>query len=149
MFTDTYIIVNVTRGSRVQPAKILSRLDLQRDLRCVLRVDIGSVFPFLPSFLPAAVFPVSFKDQSFPCLAQLHQNSLALITIMFMKVETRTSRTFGQQGRQRPPLILVTSFTFVSQHHWSLCTLYLHACQMRVTVDDSGLCCTCVTYFAR
>ena len=33
---------------------------------------------------------------------------------------------------------------------WSLCTLYLHACQVRVTVSDSGLCCwTCVTYFKR
>ena len=31
---------------------------------------------------------------------------------------------------------------------WSLRTLYLHACQVRVTVGDSGLCCcTCVTYF--
>ena len=32
---------------------------------------------------------------------------------------------------------------------WSLCTSYLHACQLvRVTVGDSGLCCcTCVTYF--
>ena len=31
---------------------------------------------------------------------------------------------------------------------WSLCTLYLHACRVRVTVGDSGLCCcTCVTYF--
>ena len=31
---------------------------------------------------------------------------------------------------------------------WSLCTLYLHACLVRVTVGDSGLCCcTCVTYF--
>ena len=31
---------------------------------------------------------------------------------------------------------------------WSLCTLYLHACQVRVTVGDSGLCCcTYVTYF--
>ena len=29
-----------------------------------------------------------------------------------------------------------------------LCTLYLHACQVRVTVGDSGLCCcTCVTHF--
>ena len=33
---------------------------------------------------------------------------------------------------------------------WSLCSLYLHACQVRVTVGDSGLCCcTCVTYFQR
>ena len=31
---------------------------------------------------------------------------------------------------------------------WSLCTSYLHACQMRVTVGDSGLCCcACVAYF--
>ena len=29
-----------------------------------------------------------------------------------------------------------------------LCTLYLHACQVRVAVGDSGFCCcTCVTYF--
>ena len=33
---------------------------------------------------------------------------------------------------------------------WSLCTLYLHAFQVRVIVGDSGLCCsTCVTYFER
>ena len=31
-----------------------------------------------------------------------------------------------------------------------LCTLYLHACQVRVTVGDSGLCCcSCVTCFER
>ena len=30
---------------------------------------------------------------------------------------------------------------------WSLGPLHLHACQVRVTVGDSGLCCTCVTYF--
>ena len=31
---------------------------------------------------------------------------------------------------------------------WSLCPLYLHACQVRVAVGDSGLCCcTRVTYF--
>ena len=33
---------------------------------------------------------------------------------------------------------------------WSLCTLHLHACQVRVTVGDSGLCCcTCATCFER
>ena len=32
----------------------------------------------------------------------------------------------------------------------SVCTLYLHVCQVRVTVGDSGLCfCTCVTSFER
>ena len=31
---------------------------------------------------------------------------------------------------------------------WSLCTFYLHAHQVRVTVGDSGLCCcACVTSF--
>ena len=30
---------------------------------------------------------------------------------------------------------------------WSLYTLYLHACLVIVSVGDSGLCCTCVTYF--
>ena len=30
---------------------------------------------------------------------------------------------------------------------WSLCTLCLHACQVRVTIGDSSLCCcTCVMY---
>ena len=33
---------------------------------------------------------------------------------------------------------------------WSLCTLYLHARQVRVTVGDTDLCCcVCVTYFER
>ena len=33
---------------------------------------------------------------------------------------------------------------------WGLCTLYLHACQVKCTVGDSDLCCcTCVTYFER
>ena len=33
---------------------------------------------------------------------------------------------------------------------WSLCTLYLHVCQVRVTVGDSGLCCcACDTYLER
>ena len=32
-------------------------------------------------------------------------------------------------------------------HLVELCTLYLHKCQVRVTVGDSGLCCcTCVAY---
>ena len=31
---------------------------------------------------------------------------------------------------------------------WSLCTLYLHACQMRVTVDDSSLCCCTYVFWA-
>ena len=31
----------------------------------------------------------------------------------------------------------------------SLCTWYLHACQVRVTVGYSGLCCTCLTSFER
>ena len=31
---------------------------------------------------------------------------------------------------------------------WSLCTLYLHACQVQVTLGDSGLCCcNCMTSF--
>ena len=39
----------------------------------------------------------------------------------------------------------------VRKYLWcSLCTLYLHACQVRVTVGDSSLCCcACVTYFER
>ena len=32
---------------------------------------------------------------------------------------------------------------------WSLCTLYLLACQVRVTVGDSDLCYVCVTSFGR
>ena len=29
---------------------------------------------------------------------------------------------------------------------WSLCTLYLHACQVRVTIGDSRLCCVLVLF---
>ena len=32
-------------------------------------------------------------------------------------------------------------FPFIMCLWWSLCTLHLHACQLRVTVGDSGLCC--------
>ena len=33
---------------------------------------------------------------------------------------------------------------------WSLCTLYLHACQVKLIVGNSGLCyCVCVMSFAR
>ena len=34
-------------------------------------------------------------------------------------------------------------------HRWSLCTLYLLAHQVRVTVGDSGLRCARVTFFER
>ena len=32
---------------------------------------------------------------------------------------------------------------------WSLCTLYLFACQVKVTAGDSDLCCVCLTSFER
>ena len=52
-------------------------------------------------------------------------------------VFTRMPR-FWNRTRPRAPL------------GWSLCTLYLHACQLRVTVGDSNLCCcTWVSYFER
>ena len=43
------------------------------------------------------------------------------------------------------------SIYILRMYLWSsLCTLNLHACQVRVTVGDSSLCCcTCVTYFER
>ena len=57
-----------------------------------------------------------------------------------------------------PTLSSLTEFVSLNQMYkqylrthlwWSLiCTLYLHVCQVRVTVGDSGLCCcTCVTSF--
>ena len=33
------------------------------------------------------------------------------------------------------------TFFLIMYLWWSLCTLHLHACQVRVTVGDSGLCC--------
>ena len=40
--------------------------------------------------------------------------------------------------------------TRVNTRYISLCTLYLHTCQVRVTVGDSGLCCCiCDTYCLR
>ena len=64
----------------------------------------------------------------------------------------------AQAQQQRPELLKVTVTWQACKYEvhkllkrmylwWSLCTLHLHACQVRVTVGDSGLCCTCVTYF--
>ena len=46
-------------------------------------------------------------------------------------------------------MYLISSRIFLRMYlWWRLYTLYLHACQVRVTVGDSGLCCCiCVTYF--
>ena len=71
----------------------------------------------------------------------------------------KRSKSVTQVQQQRPESPTVT-FTWhackykVQKLHptplVSLCTLYLHTCQVKVTVGDSGLCCcTCVTYFER
>ena len=47
---------------------------------------------------------------------------------------------------------LIFYYYFFRIYLWlyTLCSLYLYACQVRVTVGDSGLCCcACVTYFER
>ena len=50
-------------------------------------------------------------------------------------------------NRTRPRVLVQIQHTSESI---SLCTLYLHVCQVRVTVGDLGLCCcTCVMYFER
>ena len=50
----------------------------------------------------------------------------------------------------RTMVLFITKLSNGSLLLWSLFTLYLHACQVRVTVGDSGLCCcTCVTYIER
>ena len=38
---------------------------------------------------------------------------------------------------------LVLSLFILMYLWWSVRTWYLHACQVGVTVDDSGLCCVC------
>ena len=43
---------------------------------------------------------------------------------------------------------MVEVHSFESVPLVELCTLYLHTCQVRVTVGNSDLCC-CVTYFKR
>ena len=49
------------------------------------------------------------------------------------------------------PLVEFMYLVFTLYLWSSVGTLYLHACQVRVTVGDSrsGLCCTCVAYFER
>ena len=55
----------------------------------------------------------------------------------------------GQAG-SRLLRVVGGEYGAVSCALWSLCTLYLHACQVRVTVGDSGLCCcTCVMSIER
>ena len=52
---------------------------------------------------------------------------------------------------KQPKPCIQTAAMFLRMYlWWSLYTLYLHACQVRVTVGDSGLCCcTCVKYLER
>ena len=54
------------------------------------------------------------------------------------------------RNRMRPRALVHNQPTreLISELWWRLCPLYLHTCQVRVTVGDSGLCCcTRVTYF--
>ena len=57
----------------------------------------------------------------------------------------------GHSAYQRNALPLGQTGSHLKMYlWWSLCTFYLHACQVRVTVGESGLCCfTCVTSFER
>ena len=61
----------------------------------------------------------------------------------------RTDSAQGQGGAQADSLIFLdyyNSDSYILRMYlwWSLCTLYLHACEVRVTVGDSGLCCCIV-----
>ena len=63
--------------------------------------------------------------------------------------------SYHQQQKITPgqsPSVIVIKCTLKNsfQVNWSLCTLYLRACQVRVTAGDSGLCCcACVMYIER
>ena len=111
---------------------------IARTVRCVL-VDSVLVqqpqeqrYPFLPV---CAVFS---------CV----QTMVWLLVFVIFNVRTYVDACDYTQGlyEQRESAQKVTMYLW-----WSLCTLYLHACQVRVTVGDSGFCCccTCVTYFER
>ena len=63
----------------------------------------------------------------------LHVQDLPLVEFMYL-VFTRTGFTAG--GVYVPCI-----YTYRIYRWWSLCTLNLHACQVRVTVGHSGLCC--------
>ena len=58
--------------------------------------------------------------------------------------------TKTQQQRHESPTVTLTWHASKYKEHklhqtmylmWNLCTLYLLACQVKVTVGDSGLCC--------
>ena len=60
-------------------------------------------------------------------------------------IEPRSFRLPAQRLTASPNRLSLRMYLW-----WGLCTLYLHACHVRVTVGDSGLCCcSCVTYFER
>ena len=62
-----------------------------------------------------------------------------------------TQNTWIQQQRPESPTVTLAwhaPLVLRMYLRWNLCSLYLHACQVRVTVGDSCLCCcTCVMYF--
>ena len=72
--------------------------------------------------------------------------------IAHKKLPHKTLRVHSAKRQKTPPTTTTTTTKNPQRMYlwWCLCTLYLHACQVRVTVGDSGLCCcTCVLYFER
>ena len=79
-------------------------------------------------------------DKSEEFLAQ-HQQERG--RSLCLPVRTSLRRRQGWKKERGPPFLRMYLW-------WSLCTLNLFACQVRVTVGDSGLCCcVCVTSFER
>ena len=80
-------------------------------------------------------------------------------------IQLQSSAFFSSQERKTPAthrltgkfdvLVIIYTRELISTQNmwhrylwWSLCAVYLHACQVRVTVGNSGLCCcTCIMYF--
>ena len=59
------------------------------------------------------------------------------------KRKRKKQTTTKRKRKKEIPLYLQRTYLW-----WTLCTLYLLACQVRVTVSDSGLYCSvCVTFF--
>ena len=71
--------------------------------------------------------------------AHIYKSNGLLLTLE--KCRTRASSVGPERQVSEPSVKCRNS---VKSRWWSLCTLYLHACQVIVTVGNSGLCC-CVS----
>ena len=121
--------------------------------------SIHHSLPHIPPFYPQlrrSRIPISISHCVlclFACWLIVSEWPLEWITVSIVKSHCDSFLSVCLSSNSGLIVSLVNRKKNTCPQSWgctSLCTLYLHAYQVRVTVCDLGLrCCTCVTYFER